>query len=308
MRLGLVFGEAAQGLRRNVAMVISVILVTFISLTFVGAAILIQFQITQMKGYWYDRAQVAIYFCTSIDTTGNCSSAAATSDQIAAVKAQLESPTLKPFIKGVAFETHQEAYNNFKQQFPDSPLLSYAKPASLNESYRVNLVNPNKDADIVIEDVSSLAGVQSVKDQRSYLDQIFSVLNAASITAIGLAVVMLIAAVLLIATTIRLSAFSRRREIGIMRLVGASNRYIQTPFVLEGVFAALIGSILAGAAIVLIVQDFVQGYLASASALGNTTSLIGVEDAWVVVPILIVLGVVLASLSASAAISRYLKV
>ena len=115
-------------------------------------------------------------------------------------------------------------------------------------------------------------------------------------------------AVLLIATTIRLSAFSRRREIGIMRLVGASNRYIQTPFVLEGVFAALIGSLLAGGAIVAIVQFFVKGYLASPAVLGSSTTLIGPADAWLVVPILIILGALLASLSASAAISRYLKV
>ena len=92
-----------------------------------------------------------------------------------------------------------------------------------------------------------------------------------------------------------------------MRLVGASNRYIQTPFVLEGVFAALIGSVLAGGAIVAIVQFFVTDYLGTSAALGSTT-LIGTSDAWIVVPILIVLGILLASLSASAAISRYLKV
>jgi cell division transport system permease protein len=307
MRLGLVLGEAGQGLRRNVAMVISVVLVTFISLTFVGAAILMQMQITQMKGYWYDRSQVAIYFCTADDTTGNCASAEATKDQIAAVKAELESSTLAPYIKAIQFETHEEAYQNFKQQFPNSPLLSYTTPSVLNESYRINLKNPNQ-AEIVIEATSGLAGVQDVEDQRAYLDQIFAVLNAASITAVGLATLMLIAAVLLIATTIRLSAFSRRREIGIMRLVGASNRYIQTPFILEGVFAALIGSVLASGAIVAIVQYFVGDYLGSASVLGSTTTLIGPQDAWVVVPILIVLGVVLASASAGAAISRYLKV
>jgi cell division transport system permease protein len=307
MRFGLVLGEAAQGLRRNVAMVISVILVTFISLTFVGAAILMQMQIVQMKGYWYDRAQVAIYLCTSIDNTGNCSGSAATPAEIAAVKAQLESSTLKPYIKAISFETNAEAYKNFKSQFAGSPLLAFTTPSMLNESYRVNLKDPNQ-ADIVIEDTSSLAGVQDVEDQRAYLDQIFAVLNAASFTAIGLASLMLIAAVLLIATTIRLSAFSRRREIGIMRLVGASNRYIQTPFVLEGVFAALIGSLLAGGAIVAIVQFFVKGYLASPSVLGSSTTLIGPSDAWLVVPILIVLGALLASLSASAAISRYLKV
>jgi cell division transport system permease protein len=307
MRFGLVLSEAAQGLRRNIAMVISVILVTFISLTFVGAAILMQMQIGQMKGYWYDRAQVAIYLCTSIDNTGNCSGSAASATEIAAVRAQLESSTLKPYIKAISFETNEEAYRNFKSQFAGSPLLSFTTPSMLNESFRVNLKDPNQ-ADIIIEDTSSLAGVQDVEDQRAYLDQIFAVLNAASFTAIGLAVLMLIAAVLLIATTIRLSAFSRRREIGIMRLVGASNRYIQTPFVLEGVFAALIGSLLAGGAIVAIVQFFVKGYLASPAVLGSSTTLIGPADAWIVVPILIVLGALLASLSASAAISRYLKV
>ncbi|HEX4058849.1 MAG TPA: permease-like cell division protein FtsX [Galbitalea sp.] len=307
MRAGLVLSEAGQGLRRNVAMVISVILVTFISLTFVGAAILMQLQIGQMKGYWYDRAQVAIYFCTSIDDTGNCTGSAASKAEIDAVKAQLESSTLKPYIKTISFESHEEAYQNFKSQFAGSPLLAFTTPSVLNESYRINLKDPNQ-ADIIIEGTSSLAGVQDVEDQRAYLDQIFAVLNAASITAIGLAVLMLIAAVLLIATTIRLSAFSRRREIGIMRLVGASNRYIQTPFVLEGVFAALIGSLLAGGAIVAIVQFFVRDYLGSPTVLGSSTSLIGTADAWLVVPILVLLGIILASLSASAAISRYLKV
>jgi cell division transport system permease protein len=117
---------------------------------------------------------------------------------------------------------------------------------------------------------------------------------------------MLVAAVLLIATTIRLSAFSRRRELGIMRLVGASNRFIQTPFVLEGVFAALVGSLLAGAAIVAIVQFFVQGYLST--TLQTTTTLVGLSDAVVVVPILIVVGAALAAAASSVAISRYLKV
>src|ERR1700709_1092528 len=118
------------------AMVISVVLVTFISLTFVGVSILLQMQIGQMKGYWYDRAQVAVYFCTSIDSGGNCTSAAANADEIAAVKKKLESPTLKPYIKKFQFESHAEAYKNFKQQFAGSPLVSFTTPSMLNESYR----------------------------------------------------------------------------------------------------------------------------------------------------------------------------
>jgi cell division transport system permease protein len=306
MRLSLVIGEAANGLRRNISMVISVVLVTFISLTFVGAAVLLQMQIGQMKGYWYDKAQVAVFLCTETDTTGNCTQAAATDEQISQVEAQLTSDTLAPFIDRFEFESQQQAYENFLASFSDSPAAGFVTPDLFNESFRVNLIDPNQ-ADVLIEKLSGMAGVQDVEDQRSYLDQIFAVLNAASYTAIGLASLMLIAAVLLIATTIRLSAFSRRRELGIMRLVGASNRFIQTPFILEGVFAALIGSVLAGAAILAIVHFFVQGYLAEALAT-TTTTLVGVDEALVVVPLLFLVGAVLAAGSAGFAISRYLKV
>lgn len=305
MNFRLIMSEVANGLRRNLSMVISVILVTFISLTFVGAAILLQMQIGQMKGYWYDRAQVAVYLCTNVDTTGNCSQTEATQTQKDAVEAKLKSPSLSPYIKKYEFENHAQAYKNFQAHFSNSPIAGFVTPETLNESFRVNLNNPS-DADILIESLSGLAGVQNVEDQRGYLDQIFAVLNTASVTAIGVAVLMLVAAVLLIATTIRLSAFSRRRELGIMRLVGASNRFIQTPFILEGVFSALIGSVLAGLAIVAIVQFFVQGVLTR--TLQTTTTLVGLPDALLVVPILIVVGALLAAASASVAISRYLKV
>ncbi|MDF1479638.1 permease-like cell division protein FtsX [Leifsonia sp. H3M29-4] len=305
MRFGLIMGEVASGLRRNVSMVVSVILVTFISLTFVGAAILLQMQITQMKGYWYDRAQVAVYLCTDLDTTGNCTQAEATQAQIDNIEQRLQSETLAPYIEKYEFESHEQAYENFQNQLGDSPLAGFVTPETLNESFRVNLIDPS-DADILIESLSGEAGVEDVQDQRGYLDQIFAVLNAASYTAIGVAALMLVAAVLLIATTIRLSAFSRRRELGIMRLVGASNRFIQTPFILEGVFAAVIGSLLAGGAIVAIVQFFVRGYLAP--TLGPNTTLVSLSDALVVVPILLVVGAALAAASAGVAIARYLKV
>ena len=117
--------------------------------------------------------------------------------------------------------------------------------------------------------------------------------------------VMLIAAVLLIATTIRLSAFARRRELGIMRLVGASNRFIQTPFVLEGVLAALIGSALASVAVWAIVGVGVNEYLRDRIAF--ITSWVGFSDVAIVVPVIIVIGVLLAALSASFAIRRWLR-
>jgi cell division transport system permease protein len=304
MRLGLILSEVGQGFRRNLSMVISVVLVTFISLTFFGAAILLQFQINQMKGYWYDRAQVAVYFCTEDSNAGQCNGSEASAEQIAQVKAELSGSTLKPYIKKVTFESHKQAYENFKKQFANTSFADLVTPDILSQAFRINMKNPSQ-ADIVIEQLSGKPGVESVQDQRALLDPVFSIMNAASYTAIGIAALMLIAAVLLISTTIRLSAFSRRRELGIMRLVGASNRFIETPFILEGVLAALIGSLLAGGAIIAIVQFFVQGYLQNTI---RDTAFVGLPDALIVAPILLLVGAVLAALSASVAIRRYLKV
>jgi cell division transport system permease protein len=130
-------------------------------------------------------------------------------------------------------------------------------------------------------------------------------LNAASLAAIGVAGLMLISAALLISTTIRLSAFSRRRELGIMRLVGASNFYIQLPFILEGVVAATVGSVLAGGAVLAIVQFFVHGYLAQVLPF---TSFVGLADGLLVVPVLIGAGILLAALASGLSIRRYLKI
>lgn len=305
MRVGLILGEVWNGLRRNVSMVISVILVTFISLTFVGAAILLQAQIGQMKGYWYDRAQVAVYFCTASSEINNCNLVEATPDQKDLVENQLESDALAPLINRFEFESHDQAYARYQDQFSDSAGADFVTPDFLNEAYWVNLKDATQ-SDALVESLSGLAGVEEVKDQRKLLDPIFSALNAASVTAVSIAALMLIAAVLLIATTIRLSAFSRRRELGIMRLVGASNRFIQTPFILEGVIAALIGSVLASVAVIAIVRFFVQDYLGG--ALTTTTSFIGLRDAVMVAPVLIGVGAVLAAASAGVAINRYLKV
>ena len=301
---GFVLSEMWQGLRRNASMVISVILVTFLSLTFVGGAILLQMQIQSMKTYWYDRAQVAVDMCTETSAAANCSGGKATPEQIAAVEEQLKGEVLAPYINQYYFEDQNMAYENFQQQFAGDPITKFVKPEYLNEAFWVNMKDPTQSS-ILIEQPSSMPGVEAVTDQRQFLDGIFEALNVASLTAIGVAAVMLVAAALLIATTIRLSAFSRRRELGIMRLVGASNRLIQAPFILEGVVAALIGALLASAAIFAIVQFFVRGYLAPKMPF---TALVGFGDAAIICPILLVLGALLAAVAGSVAIGRYLRV
>lgn len=304
MRVGLVLGEVFQGLRRNLSVVISVILVTFVSLTFVGAAIIMQLQVQEMKAFWYDRAQVAIYLCTDFDESQTCSGTATDEEQLQAIEDALTSEALARYIEDYFFVDQEQAYEEFTQQFEGNPIAQITTPEQLNETFWVKL-DDRTESDVIIETFSGVPGVQSVSDQRSLLDQIFAVLAVASYTAVGIAGLMLVAAMLLISTTIRLSAFSRRREIGIMRLVGASNRFIQTPFVLEGIIAALIGAVLAGAASVALVKFFVEDFLAVRAPF---TSYITMSDVLIVPPILIGLGVVLAAIAAQIAISRYLKV
>lgn len=303
MRFGLVMSEVFTGLRRNVSMVISVVLVTFVSLTFVGAAILMQAQIGTMRDFWENRAQVAVYMCTSVSTQDTCADGAATPDQIEEVRTALAGETLAPLVNDVRFETQDEAYANLIALLGDD-YASVVTPDQVNETFWVNLVDQTQ-SDVISEAFGGTKGVEEVKDQLQYLEPLFSALTVATYIAVGIAALMLIAAVLLIATTIRLSAYARRREIGIMRLVGASNRFIQTPFVLEGVFAALIGSVLASGAVLAGVQFGVNGYLRD--RVEFVTTWVDLGDAMLVVPVLIGIGVLLAALSAGFAIRRWLR-
>lgn len=303
MRMQLILAEALTGLRRNASMVISVVLVTFVSLTFVGAAMLMQMQIGKMRDYWVDRAQVSILMCREDSTATTCADGAATQEQIDQVSERLSSSALGGVVRDVRYESADEAYQNLIDLYGDE-YKDYVTPAQLGETYWVGLVDPGK-ADVITEAFQGMDGVEGVKNQMQYLEPLFSALTIATYIAVGIAVLMLIAAVLLIATTIRLSAYARRREVGIMRLVGASNRFIQTPFILEGVFAAFIGSVMAGAAIVVGVHFGVGEYLKGRVTF--ITNWVNMGDAAIVIPLIIVIGLVLAALSAGFAIRRWLR-
>ncbi len=149
MRVGLVLSEALTGLRRNASMVVSVVLVTFVSLTFVGAAILMQMQIGQMKDYWADRAQVAIYMCTAISQAPTCTDGVATDDQLAEVQTKLDSPALAPLIRDLRFEDREQAYANVIELLGED-YASVITPEQLNETYWINLVDQSQ-SDVIVE-------------------------------------------------------------------------------------------------------------------------------------------------------------
>ncbi|CEA08623.1 Cell division protein FtsX [Arthrobacter saudimassiliensis] len=303
MRLAFVLGEIGSGIRRNLSMVVSVVLVTFVSLTFVGAAAMLQMQIGQMKGYWYDRVQVAVFLCVDEYSSPNCSGGAVTDEQREAIEERLRSPAFAQYVDTVEYEDQQTALGHFQDQFANSPIVDQVTAEQLPESFRVGLVDPEK-YEVINEAFSSMPGVDEVSDQRELLEKVFSVMNGASVVAVLLAAVMLVCAILLVATTIRLSAFSRRRETGIMRLVGASKAVIQLPFVLEGVIAAVIGALLASATL----WGLARFGITRLAEMYPDTAFISAQQVLLLSPALLLLGALLAGVSSLLTLRRYLKV
>ncbi|MGA7203356.1 MAG: permease-like cell division protein FtsX [Specibacter sp.] len=304
MRLAFIMSELGSGLRRNLTMVISVILVTFVSLTFVGAAGLLQMQIGQLKGFWYDKVQVTIYLCTDIPANTNCVSGPVTEAQKKTIQGMLDSPAVKPYVEKWSFESQAEALTHFKEQFASSPMADSVEAGNLPSSFRIKLTDPEK-YQIINESFSATAGVDSVVDQRKVLDPLFFAMNIATFVAVLVAGLMIVCAALLIATTIKLSAQSRAKEIDIMRLVGASKTVIQLPFVLEGVIAATIGALLASGAVWLILT-LASGWFATNGNSGMP--IISQGRALIIYPALILLGVVLAGLASAVSLRKNLKV
>lgn len=302
MRLQFILSEIGIGLRRNMAMAISVILVTFVSLTFVGAAGLMQMQVGQMKDFWLGKVEVSIFMCSDT-SSNNCPDGEATQDQIDAVKTQLGSDALKPYVQEVFFEDKQQAFENFKKMFSENYFQNVTAD-DMQVSYRVKLKDPSQ-YQVVADMFQGRPGIDEVKDQREIFDPLVSVLNKLTWLSIGLAVVMLLAAVLLITTTIKLSAMSRSRETGIMRLVGASNFFIQLPFMLEGALAALIGAALSVVGLAVGVKYLIEDWLSSTSTF---IDYISVSDVWVIAPFLVIGGILLAAISSIVTLSRYTKI
>lgn len=303
MRIGLLLGEALTGLRRNASMVISIVLVTFVSLTFVGTAILMQMQISTMRSFWVDRAQVGIYMCSTLSVTETCAEGAATEEQVAGVRIELQGPTLSPLVPSFVFDTREDTYKKMLDLVGED-YTDILTVDQMPEVFWLRLSDPS-DVKVIDEAFRGVAGVEEIRDEMRYLDPLFSALTVATYVAVGIAALMLFAATLLIGTTIRLSAYARRREIAIMRMVGASNRFIQGPFVLEGVFAAFLGAVLASGAVLAGVHFGVNQYLRH--RVGFIVTWVGMPEAYAVVPVIIGIGVVLAALSAGIAIRRWLR-
>ncbi|RSM52015.1 permease-like cell division protein FtsX [Amycolatopsis sp. WAC 01376] len=237
MRASFVFSEVVTGLRRNVTMTIAMILTTAVSLAMLGFGLLAVGTIDKMKANFLADVEVSVYLVNDISSGDpNCSQSACQ-----ALRQDLQG---NDGVESVVFENREQSYERFKKMFESQPeLLALTGPEALPASLHVKLKNPER-SQAIIQEYTGKPGVSKVDDQQKALDRVFNALNGVRNLAFGAALIMAIAALLLIANTIQVSAFTRRTEVGIMRLVGATRWYTQLPFLLEAVVAGLVGAII----------------------------------------------------------------
>ncbi|MCW7946315.1 cell division protein FtsX [Streptomyces hygroscopicus] len=306
MRAQFVLSEIGVGLRRNLTMTFAVIVSVALSLALFGGSLLMSDQVNEMKGYWYDKVNVSIFLCNKSDAESdpNCSKGAVTDQQKKQIVGDLDKMT--SVVQKVTYESQDDAYKHYKEQFGDSPLASSLTPDQMQESYRIKLKNPEQ-YQVIASAFNGRDGVQSVQDQKGILDNLFGLLNGMNWAARAVMAMMLVVALMLIVNTVRVSAFSRRRETGIMRLVGASGFYIQAPFIMEAAVAGLIGGTVA-CGFLLIARYFIIDHGLDLSHKLNLINFIGWDAVLTKLPLILATSLLMPALAAFFALRKYLKV
>lgn len=282
--------EVRRGLRRNVLMTAATLLTVLVSLTLLGVGLLIQRQVDMTSRLFYSSVEVSIFLQDDLPQ-----------DQKESFRRDLEA---NPEVEGVLYETKQQAWENFQEIYrDDESLINSATVQDMPESFRVSLNDPEQ-YDVVASQYQSYPGVDEVRNQREVLDRLFRLLGVLTLGVAVIAALQLAGGAALIANTIRLSAFARREQIGIMKLVGATNWYIRLPFILEGIIAGLVGSVLAVgllAAAELLLFDRIRSAI-------SFTPVVNIGDVLAIAPLLVVVGAGVAALASFFSLRRFLDV
>jgi len=290
-----VIGEAFAGLRRNLMMSLAVVLSVTVSLTLLGAALLLSEQVELATDDWTGKVEVSIFLCD--DRT--CP--AITTQQRDKLRADLEA---QPVVAEVFYESKREAYERFTRLFADQPTLIEAIDVStLPASFRVKLENPQLFG-VIKDQFAAYPGVEEIVDQRDVLNQFLKFTTLVRNGALAVALLQLLAAGVLIANTIRVAAFARREQTAIMKLVGASNWYVRLPFVLEGVIAGALGAVVSWSILFAAVPRVTRDLAREVELL----PFIGAEQVIAIAPIMAGAGVGIAAFASIIALRRFLQV
>ncbi|HVL85064.1 MAG TPA: permease-like cell division protein FtsX [Pseudonocardia sp.] len=299
MRGHLVVREVVTGLRRNVTMTVAMVLTTAISLALVGTGLLAVRTIDRTEQLYSDRVEVQIALTRDVSIAdADCSG-----DVCAGLRARLES---SPQVAAVRFESQQQAYQRYRELFAGQRLAEVVGPQSLPATLRVRLADQEQGAAAVRELMAGEVGVSTVIDQRDVVGKLFDFLGGVRNVAFALAVVQAVAALLLISNTVQVSAFTRRTEVGVMRLVGASRWYTQLPFLIEAVLTGVTGALIAAIALLAGKVLFIDRLLAGIVS-ANVVPPIQVADVLWVSPVLLAVGAGIAGITGYATLRLYVR-
>jgi len=299
MRSDFVVREVATGLRRNVTMTVAMVLTTAISLALVGTGLLAVRTIDRTEQLYSDRVEVQVAL------TADVSSADADCSQpiCAGLKRTLAN---SPLVVSVTFESQRQAYERYLQLFQGQSLAEVVRPQSLPATLRVKLSDPDAGAQAVRTAMTGQVGVRNVIDQRDVVAKLFDFLGGVRNLTFALALVQAVAALLLISNTVQVSAFTRRVEVGVMRLVGATRWYTQLPFLIEAVVTGVVGAVLASVALLVGKFAFFDDLLSGIVSNGVIPP-IEVSDILWVSPILLMIGAGVAAVTGYVTLRLYVR-
>lgn len=296
MRFGFLVNEVLTGLRRNITMTIAMILTTAISLGLLGGGLLVLRLADHSKKIYLDRVESQVFLTNDISANDlSCDS-----DPCKALRAQIEG---RGDVLSVRFVNRDDAYNDATAKFPE--FKDVASRDSFPASFIVKLKDPEQHTDFD-QAMGNQPGVVKVLNEKELIDRLFAILDGLSNAAFAVSLVQAIGAILLIANMVQVAAYTRRTEIGIMRLVGASRWYTQLPFLLEAVLAATIGVILAIIGLIVVRAMFLDKAL-NQFYQANLIAKIDYADILYISPILFGVGVVMAAATGYVTLRWYVR-
>jgi cell division transport system permease protein len=289
-RVDYYFKTTVEGLRRNGLVAFAAISTSFIALFLVGVAFLVQTQVNRLIKATEADVEISVFLKDGISQSQQNH----IGDLLNAM----------PQVQSVNYESKQDAYERFKEIFKnEQTLVQNISPNSLPASFRVKLKDP-RQYQVVVAQIQGQPGIDNIIDHRQFLSRLFAVTAVFRVGMFSVALMMLISAAALIMNTVRLAVFNRRKEIGIMRLVGATNWHIRVPFLIEGIFEGLIGAGAAVLGLFIMVVAFVQPLSTKIQFVPWITT----HDVFSTIWILVAGGVGVAIIASLLAMRRFLEV
>jgi cell division transport system permease protein len=296
VRFGFLLNEVVTGLRRNVTMTVAMILTTAISIGLFGGGLLVVRLADHSRNIYLDRVETQVFLTNDVSANDHTCD----SDACKALRSKIEA---RNDVKSVRFLNRDTAYNDAIRKFPQ--YKDVASKDAFPASFIVKLNNPEQHKDFD-QAMSGQPGVLNVLNQKDLIDRLFAVLDGLSSAAFAVAVVQAIGAILLIANMVQVAAYTRRTEIGIMRLVGASRWYTQLPFLVEAMVAALAGVIIAIVGLILVRALFLDNAL-SQFYQANLIARVDYADIVYISPIMVFVALAMAAAAAYVTLRLYVR-